>query len=62
MECKGLIPIVRKTAHIVLIETLWNVKLEHLWQSDFVFPVLIETLWNVKEECVIPLAQSPILY
>ena len=35
---------------MVLIETLWNVKMGILFLTNLVVFVLIETLWNVKSE------------
>ena len=37
---------------IVLIETLWNVKVDELQISGETARVLIETLWNVKYCCI----------
>ena len=34
---------------VVLIETLWNVKLSVRYENTYEVIVLIETLWNVKE-------------
>ena len=48
VECKAIFPDPKTTPTIVLIETLWNVKLN---RKDYIFDVtnvLIETLWNVK--------------
>ena len=39
----------------VLIETLWNVKLETEIQKENEEKVLIETLWNVKTEEAAPI-------
>ena len=49
MECKGMSKQLGAYGTQVLIETLWNVKVN---DSGTVFErvrVLIETLWNVKE-------------
>ena len=48
VECKAfrILPLIGKIA--VLIETLWNVKVEASTILQRVLAVLIETLWNVK--------------
>ena len=41
---------VQRLLLLVLIETLWNVKLEDQVSINTYTIVLIETLWNVKRE------------
>ena len=48
MECKVTIQVPRLRSDLVLIETLWNVKIEYLPPYSSASFVLIETLWNVK--------------
>ena len=48
VECKVRIVYRKANSHIVLIETLWNVKTETLPEQTRIVAVLIETLWNVK--------------
>ena len=48
VECKDFSRIVLIQIILVLIETLWNVKVLVFLSSLIMPPVLIETLWNVK--------------
>ena len=50
VECKDVLEISFKIANIVLIETLWNVKMGVYAIEKSDYAVLIETLWNVKEK------------
>ena len=54
VECKEIEKRLKKDVQLVLIETLWNVKLllKHSFQAVTI--VLIETLWNVKCTAVLP--------
>ena len=47
-----------QTAAVVLIETLWNVKLNSRPISIASYTVLIETLWNVKRQAKDPTRSS----
>ena len=49
MECNVPYYDEETTAITVLIETLWNVKVEIVLLSVLYATVLIETLWNVKK-------------
>ena len=49
VECKAIIPQAWNSLMSVLIETLWNVKME-LTRRCRSHDVLIETLWNVKND------------
>ena len=49
MECKGDLLILLGLVYRVLIETLWNVKVEIAQHASKLCLVLIETLWNVKD-------------
>ena len=49
VECKALKCLFGLDTSLVLIETLWNVKLSAILDSSSSILVLIETLWNVKE-------------
>ena len=51
MECKDFKSARNYTSEVVLIETLWNVKIVNLFSCCNIQPVLIETLWNVKKGC-----------
>ena len=48
VECKATKRIDPVDATLVLIETLWNVKIGAIAAADKPDMVLIETLWNVK--------------
>ena len=48
MECKDVLPVSEVHIISVLIETLWNVKIETVLNTLHQAVVLIETLWNVK--------------
>ena len=48
MECKVSYATPQQKASGVLIETLWNVKLDEKIEDVENMAVLIETLWNVK--------------
>ena len=48
MECKVFPPYKNSPCHLVLIETLWNVKKPLAEATQKRIAVLIETLWNVK--------------
>ena len=48
MECKEVSTAVKSIAIVVLIETLWNVKMVKISNCGHDENVLIETLWNVK--------------
>ena len=50
MECKGTNNTILKLNLLVLIETLWNVKMDRKDSKGNPLGVLIETLWNVKYE------------
>ena len=52
MECKVESSNKKKLLKVVLIETLWNVKINGEYFLDDSEDVLIETLWNVKETTV----------
>ena len=51
MECKGSLICERLLQIFVLIETLWNVKMDEEMLLIEQIQVLIETLWNVKVCC-----------
>ena len=55
MECKEEMSEFEVAIKIVLIETLWNVKILHWYRSSNIQTVLIETLWNVKTMKPVPL-------
>ena len=48
MECKVITRINFYCSTVVLIETLWNVKIDKPLPVPEQIQVLIETLWNVK--------------
>ena len=48
VECKDLSESATSSFLLVLIETLWNVKIKNLLVKNTLQTVLIETLWNVK--------------
>ena len=48
VECKGRFYLCNYLPGLVLIETLWNVKMLQGQMVDGIDTVLIETLWNVK--------------
>ena len=52
MECKDKTGIPVQKLNLVLIETLWNVKLLKIIRCKGDGRVLIETLWNVKDNLV----------
>ena len=49
VECKACRQLTRYCTVLVLIETLWNVKMDTLFLTNLAVFVLIETLWNVKK-------------
>ena len=51
VECKVVRGWNTGICFIVLIETLWNVKLRDWFGTEEAVNVLIETLWNVKRFC-----------
>ena len=48
MECKDAWSAGKDSLVLVLIETLWNVKIDMMGYVIYREHVLIETLWNVK--------------
>ena len=50
VECKVRNMLCTGTQDLVLIETLWNVKIVSLTMSLVLPFVLIETLWNIKQQ------------
>ena len=48
VECKVMYPHFISHLSVVLIETLWNVKIYRIAYKRGKIYVLIETLWNVK--------------
>ena len=62
MGCKEVIGyFLQRFGGRVLIETLWNVKLEENERPDHSDYVLIETLWNVKSQPLTPQARQPVV-
>ena len=49
VECKERTMTITSISRLVLIETLWNVKLYNSRKGIWSNVVLIETLWNVKQ-------------
>ena len=54
VECKERLRKIGYYGNIVLIETLWNVKISYQHYRLESHSVLIETLWNVKYNTVPP--------